>query len=250
MYNEHREWHRPLPAMALLDVIPDSNPRLRKTSRRVKHVDSKLRQLVEDMYETMVQNWGVGLAAIQVGAMKRLFIYEIPRREVRGYDTCHTADGPSGTGKERGEREEEESGSVEETERTPAENGGYTGDYTVCINPRIVAAEGAFIDDEGCLSKAGWIAKVERAYKITFQAYDMNMEKFERTVEGLEARCVQHEIDHLDGILFTDRALPDTLREIAEEESEGAESELAPADQEAETSSSETTEHAAGAGDH
>lgn len=233
--------------MPLLDVIPDTDPLLRKTSRRVKHVDDKLRKLVEDMYETMVENWGVGLAAIQVGARKRLFIYEIPKREIKGYDTCHAEEGPLKTSGDASEAEEEES---EAEDLEGEESGGYTGEYTVCINPRITATEGAFIDDEGCLSKAGWIAKVERAYKITFQAYDLEMKKFERTVEGLEARCVQHEIDHLDGILFTDRALPDTLREITEEELEAVEEEPTEADRRAETTSSETVEHAAGASDH
>jgi len=176
-------------------------------------VDDKLRKIVADMYETMVKNWGVGLAAIQVGVAKRLFIYEIPKREMTGYETCPTP-------KEKSEGESEGSLSSEEAE----EEGGYTGNYTVCINPRIISKEGSYIEEEGCLSKVGWVAKVERAIKVTFEAYDLEMKRFERTVEGLEARCVQHEIDHLDGILFTDRAIPGTLREITEEELEESES--------------------------
>jgi len=96
----------------------------------------------------------------------------------------------------------------------------YTGNYSICINPRVTHREGAVVDDEGCLSREGWIAKVERSEKITFQAYDLDMIKLEKTVEGIEARCVLHEIDHLDGILFTDRAKEGTLRKIEYEDEE------------------------------
>jgi len=221
--------------MALIPILPDTNPIMRKNSHRIRHVDDGLRKLTEDMYETMTNGWGVGLAAIQVSERKRLFIYEIPNREVKGYETCLRDVAP----KDNPDEEEIEAeveiseDSVEpgdeEDEEEEEYDPGYTGDYTVCINPRIISREGAIIDEEGCLSKAGWVAKVERAYRVTFQAYDLEMEKFERTVTGLEARCVQHEIDHLDGILFTDRALPDTLREVLESiddeepEEEGAE---------------------------
>lgn len=193
--------------MAILRIIPDSDPFLRKTSKRVKHVDDSLRKLVEDMYQTMVENWGIGLAAIQVGVPKRLFIYEIPQRELKGYEACDSA--PEGNDRQG---EQESAGNYRQD--------GYTGNYTVCINPKIIAREGLFIDEEGCLSRPGWLAKVERAIKVTFEAFDLDMRKFQRTVEGMEARCIQHEIDHLDGILFTDRAVPGSLREVKEEELE------------------------------
>jgi len=217
--------------MALLEILPDSNPVMRKTSRRVRRVDDKLRRLVEDMYQTMVENWGVGLAAIQVGVRKRLFIYEIPRREMRGYETCRRDSSIRVRETGHDEPEEEQGGPEAETV-----DPGYTGDFTVCINPKIISRDGSYIDDEGCLSKLGWMAKVERAYEVTFQAYDLDMKPFERTVTGLEARCIQHEIDHMDGILFTDRATPGTLREITEEEEEQVEdrmlgSEDAPAEE-------------------
>jgi len=203
--------------MALLEILPDSDPIMRKTSRRVKRVDKGLRQLVEEMYETMAHNWGIGLAAIQVGVKKRLFVYEIPKRETRGYETCP----PKGIADE----DEQEPKETPKDEQDPEDDApkldpGYTGEYTVCINPKIISREGSFIDDEGCLSREGWVAKVERAYEVTFQAYDLDMNLFEKTVTGLEARCVQHEIDHMDGILFTDRAQAGTLREISEDEEE------------------------------
>ena len=228
--------------MALIEILPDSNPVMRKTCRKVKHVDTELRKLVEDMYETMVENFGIGLAAPQVGVLKRFFIYEIPKRELRGYETCL----PDGAAARQvdGEPEVEQAASTEpireeapdeavnqpddelidedqdEDEDEDAEDWGYTGVYTVCINPRIISREGVLIEEEGCLSKGGWVAKVERAFRVTFQAYDLDMNKFEKTVEGLEARCILHETDHLDGILFTDRAIPGSLREVGADEDE------------------------------
>jgi len=220
--------------MPLLDVVQDTEPIMRKTSRKIKYVDDDLRQLVSDMYETMVENWGVGLAAVQVGVLKRLFIYEIPKREVHGYETCRPDESLLEDQEVTDEVADDATGDEPDDEEPDP---GYTGEYNVCINPRIISREGSFIDDEGCLSKAGWMAKVERAYQVTFQAYDLEMNRFERTVTGLEARCVLHETDHLDGILFTDRAVPGTLREISDEE----------IDEEAEEAGEEPIEAQAGA---
>ena len=75
----------------------------------------------------------------------------------------------------------------------------------VFINPEITRAEGHFTNEEGCLSFPNVFAKVERAESITVQALDKNGERFSMDAEGLLAICVQHEIDHLDGILYTDR---------------------------------------------
>jgi len=229
--------------MALIEILPDSNPVMRKTCRKVKHVDTELRKLVEDMYETMVENYGIGLAAPQVGMLKRFFIYEIPKRELKGYETClpdgavaRQVEGESEVEQavsaqpirdevpdETVNQPDEEAQDEDEDEDEDAEDWGYTGVYTVCINPRIISREGVLIEEEGCLSKGGWVAKVERAFRVTFQAYGLDMNRFEKTVEGLEARCILHETDHLDGILFTDRAIPGTLREVgAEEDGEGA----------------------------
>jgi peptide deformylase len=207
--------------MDLLKILPDTEPIMRKTSRRIKRVDKNLRKLAEDMYETMVQHWGIGLAAIQVGVKKRLFVYEIPQRETHGYETCPPREASADGERETDETPEEERKSADD--EAPRLDPGYTGEYTVCINPKIINREGSFIDDEGCLSREGWVAKVERAYEVTFQAYDLDMNLFEKTVTGLEARCVQHEIDHMDGILFTDRAQEGTLREISADEEEESE---------------------------
>ncbi len=238
--------------MPLIEILPDTNPIMRKTSRRVTHVDDDLRQLVADMYDIMVDRWGIGLAAVQVGVLKRFFIYEIPKRKVKGYETCHDPDSSDDNDNpdvESGSGESDpEDPDGEDEEKDIIVDPGYTGEFTVCINPRIISREGELIDDEGCLSKEGWVAKVKRAIKVTFQAFDLDMNKFEVTVEGMEARCVQHEIDHLDGILFTDRAEPDTLIEItkmeepveSEEEAEDGSESVEKDDEQVETSVSES----------
>ncbi|HYE77044.1 MAG TPA: peptide deformylase, partial [bacterium] len=92
-------------------------------------------------------------------------------------------------------------------------------DFAVVINPQIVARSGSSIAEEGCLSHEGYTAQVKRAFQITVKYQDEYMKKHERTIEGWEARIFQHEIDHLDGILFVDRMEEGTLR-APEERSE------------------------------
>lgn len=242
--------------MPFIEILPDTDPIMRKTSRRVTHVDDDLRQLVADMYDIMVARWGIGLAAVQVGVLKRFFIYEIPKREIKGYETCHKSQSEDDTDAEdvriivevdvesSSDESDPEDPDGEDAEKEIIIDPGYTGEYVICINPRIISREGEIIDDEGCLSKEGWVAKVKRAIVVTFQAFDLDMTKFEMTVKGMEARCVQHEIDHLDGILFTDRAEPDTLKEITEEEepveSEDGSESVENEDEQVETSVSES----------
>ncbi len=227
--------------MDILEILPDSDPILRKTSRRVTHVDENLKKLITDMYDTMVIKNGIGLSAIQVGVQKRFFVYEIPVLVVDEIEG-NPDEEPGETSQADEVNHETEPGKFSEAAEHPGkdESGDendksendkeiscvYTGDYFACINPRIISKEGSIIDDEGCLSKEGWQAKVDRAMNVTFQAYDIEMKKFVKTVSGLEARCVQHEIDHLDGILFTDRAEEGTLREIMDTENEESEEPL------------------------
>ena len=143
--------------MSILYVIPDTDPFLRKTSRRVRHIDSDLHALVDDMYETMVENWGIGLAAIQVGVPKRLFIYELPKRPVRGYEACPPSPKPSGNG----ESEVGKEPSNESQEEHEEPDAGYTGIYTVCINPRILKREG--LCRRRRLPFQAWMARESRA---------------------------------------------------------------------------------------
>lgn len=88
-----------------------------------------------------------------------------------------------------------------------------SSEYRVIINPVITSRKGVSVAEEGCLSYEGYMAEVSRAFEITVKYQDENMKKVERTIQGWEARIFQHEMDHLDGILFVDRMDPATLRQ-------------------------------------
>ena len=137
---------------------------LRKHSKPIKDMTPRIRQLIKDMFETMYDDNGVGLAAPQVGILKRLFVI----------DCC---DGEEGA----------------------------PNPY-VFINPEILETRGEVTDTEGCLSVPGRFAPVPRPEWVKVRALDKNMQPFELEAEGLLARCICHENDHLDGILYVDKA--------------------------------------------
>lgn len=155
--------------MALLDIILEGDPRLRQKANKIKRVDPALRRLADDMYETMLDAPGIGLAAPQVGILLRLIVVDVPD-----------------------DYEEE----------------GSTGASLTLINPEIVKATGTQVDPpEGCLSIPNWIGNVPRAQRIVVKARDLDFREVRIRAEGMVARALQHEIDHLDGILFTDRVV-------------------------------------------
>lgn len=145
--------------MALRKVLDDSNEQLRKKSKPVKSFDKDLDDLLDDMKQTMYENDGMGLAAPQVGVLRRAVIVDV------------------------------------------------NGMFVELINPQILNAEGEDIAEEGCLSVPNFHGKVKRPYKITVKAYDRYGYEFTLTGEKMLARCICHEIDHLDGILFVDKCL-------------------------------------------
>lgn len=130
---------------------------LREVAEPVTIIDDQLKQMIKDMFETMVQAKGLGLAAPQVGIRQRFFIIEFDEHK------------------------------------------------WVFINPKILKASGKESAEEGCLSVLGLREIVQRASKVTCRATDLNGSEFEVEAEGLMARAIQHEIDHLDGVLFVDR---------------------------------------------
>lgn len=130
-----------------------------------------LRQFVEDMFESMYAAKGVGLAAPQIGVSRKVTVIDI-------------------------------SGGVKNEEGVPPP------EKIVLINPKIVAKEGKQVGEEGCLSIPGFREQVRRAQKVTVRAQNVEGEWFERTGEGLLARAIQHEIDHLNGILFISHVSP------------------------------------------
>jgi peptide deformylase len=150
-------------AMALLPILTAPDPRLKKKSQPVKAVDDEIRRLMDDMLETMKAAPGIGLAAPQVGVLKRVIVLEIEREG--------TSVGP-----------------------------------LFMANPEIVdVSDEDATYNEGCLSVPEHYADVVRPARVTVRYLDRDSVQQELACEGLLATCVQHEIDHLDGILFIDK---------------------------------------------
>ncbi len=145
--------------MALRTIREFGDEVLNKKAKPVKAMTPKLQELINDMFETMYDKGGVGLAAPQVGILKRLFVIDVD------YETPY-----------------------------------------VFINPKILDLEGEQTGEEGCLSLPGKAAQVTRANVVRVRALNENMEEFELTGEGLLARAIQHEYDHLEGVLYTEHA--------------------------------------------
>ena len=160
--------------MAIRDIVKDGDPLLRKKSHPVEKFDGRLHALLDDMLETMRSADGVGIAAPQVGILRRAVICEL---EVPG--------------KEEGEILE-------------------------MINPLITEKSGEQVGAEGCLSVPGRNGITKRPMKVTVKAQDRNGNWCVYQGEGLKARCFCHELDHLDGILFTDNMIEEVRIECNE----------------------------------
>lgn len=179
----------------LRTILTDNHPTLRKVAKRVERseiADPLFQQLIDDMFETMYAAPGIGLAAPQVGVSKRLFVIDLQDGKDDEHDE-HDEDG--------GEREERH------------------GPYAL-INPRFTVTEGEIISLEGCLSVPGLIGDVRRYERVVCTALDRHGKRIEFDGTGLFGRCLQHEMDHLDGILYTDKAT--NVRPAATEEEQEA----------------------------
>jgi len=174
--------------MAELEILTVRNLEhqkiLRTKSRKVQAVTPKMVALAEQMLETMREANGVGLAAPQVGVLQRLFVVEVPEDE---------------------ENDE------------PAQT-------FIFFNPKIIKGRGEQIGYEGCLSIPGYIGEVARRERITVEGVNETGDAVRLKAEGYLARVFQHEIDHLDGILYTDRLTdPGTFQPVEVGEEEAAE---------------------------
>src|SRR6267378_6452319 len=148
--------------MAVLPILTAPDARLKKKSKPIETVDTDVRQLMDDMLETMYAAPGIGLAAPQVGVLKRVIVLDIDREEVK------------------------------------------TGPL-VLANPEIIEVSDEDVSyEEGCLSVPEHYSDVVRPAKVRVRYLDREGAQHELACEGLLATCVQHEIDHLDGILFID----------------------------------------------
>jgi len=160
--------------MALKTILTAPDPRLKKKSKPVASVDAEVRQLMDDMLETMYAAPGAGLAANQIGVPLRVCV-------VKGEENQHWG----------------------------------------LVNPVLVKGEGSQIGYEGCLSFPGWVGEVERYETVVVKGLNRKGKEIRVKSSGFTARAFQHELDHLDGILFTDR-LTDlgTLRRAEELEAD------------------------------
>lgn len=145
--------------MAIRQIRFDGDDILRKKCKEVKEVTDRTRTLIDDMFDTMYEANGVGLAAPQVGILKRIVVIDVD----------------------------------------------YENPY-VLINPVIVERDGEQTGDEGCLSLPGKVATVTRPNHVICKCLNEDMEEIEIEGEGLLARAICHELDHLDGILYKDVA--------------------------------------------
>jgi peptide deformylase len=157
--------------MSILDIQNLNNPILRKISRKVTTFDSDLQQLIDDMIDTMREAAGVGLAGPQVNHSLRLTVVEtLPDRDEEGNEI-------------EGTRE-----------------------LFVLVNPEIVWQSDDLVKGiEGCLSIPGWVGEVNRHQSIRVKAQDRHGRKIRMRLAGWTARIVQHEVDHLDGVLYIDK---------------------------------------------
>lgn len=150
----------------VLEILKYPDPFLKTMAEKVERIDDGIKALVADMVETMYHARGIGLAATQVGVGKRIAVLDVPTDEER---------------RDRGKH------------------------LLVLINPEIISSEGSVVYEEGCLSIPGFTADVTRASKLVVRTLDLDGVESEIAAEGLFAIAVQHEIDHLDGLLFIDR---------------------------------------------
>lgn len=154
--------------MAILKILTYPEKSLLQPSVKVDHIDDDLKKLVQDMGETMFDAPGVGLAAPQVGVNKRLIVYD--------------------------------------TNAANPDDDGSTHEFKALINPEIIEASGSIISEkEACLSVVDYSADVKRYEKVVVTALDIDGNSLKFDAQGILAVIMQHEIDHLDGILFIDR---------------------------------------------
>jgi peptide deformylase len=140
----------------ILDIRVLGDPVLREQTQTVTSITEEIRQLVDDMFETMYAAEGIGLAATQVGRRERVAVLDVDEHPL------------------------------------------------AIINPEIISREGSARDEEGCLSIPDIYGEVERPAHVVLRALDRDAQPFEIEATGLLARCIQHEVDHLNGKLFID----------------------------------------------
>tara|TARA_B100001248_G_scaffold201698_1_gene155930 strand:- start:1692 stop:2216 length:525 start_codon:yes stop_codon:yes gene_type:complete len=148
--------------MSQKNIVIEPDPILRKKSERLEKVDDEIKKLLDDMLETMYAAPGIGLAAVQIGILKRLIVIDI---------------------------------SKENEKKNPI----------FLVNPVIISkSTDTSVYEEGCLSLPGHFAEIERPAECKVEYIDYDGKKKEIKAKGLLSTCIQHEVDHLNGVLFID----------------------------------------------
>lgn len=173
--------------MAILPLVIAPDERLTRVSEPVGGITQEIRRLAADMLETMYANHGIGLAAVQVGVLKRLIVVDVewpsPRYE--------------------GEDMPPEPAQADSGGESPAP--ALQGKPIVLINPEIIDATGEMsLYNEGCLSFPDQYSEVERPAAATIRYTDLDGRSQSLRATGLLATCIQHEIDHINGVVFVD----------------------------------------------
>jgi len=163
--------------MSTLPIYLYGSEVLRKKAKPIQKLDDAAIKLMYDLAETMHKANGIGLAATQVGELRRMLVVDLAAIE-------------------RGAKDEDEG-------KVPQEQ--YEAKVLVMINPEMKVMEGSVTMEEGCLSIPDLRAEVDRPARIIVKYLDVNFEAAELTADGLLARVVQHEADHLDGVMFVDK---------------------------------------------
>ena len=148
--------------MSLKNIVIEPDPILRKKSEPLEAVNNDTRKLLDDMLQTMYAAPGIGLAAVQIGILKRIIVVDVSKKD---------------------------------EEKKPI----------FLINPKIIfKSKETSLFEEGCLSLPGYFAEIERPAKCKVEYIDYNGKQTELEAEGLLSTCIQHEVDHLNGVLFID----------------------------------------------
>ena len=151
--------------MAERPIVIYGDPVLREISEEITEIDQEVKDLVSDLVDTLKNAQGLGLSAVQIGVLKRVFVLDLSAVDL-------------------------------------------TASLKVFVNPEIVAAEGEEEREEGCLSFPGLYQNLVRPNKVNVRATDLDGKQFEMEDEGLTARAILHEYDHLEGKLFIDYLSP------------------------------------------
>jgi peptide deformylase len=166
--------------MSILGILKYPDPFLKTLAAPVGSVDESIGTLIDDMFETMYRYRGIGLAAVQVGVGRRVIVLDVPELDM-AEDLDAAPDTP---------------------DEEPAERPRLV---LSLVNPEIIESDGKITYEEGCLSVPGVNADVHRADHVKVTALNRDGSKIEMEATGLLSIVIQHEIDHLDGILFIDR---------------------------------------------